>query len=200
MQTFLPYADFAQSMASLDDKRLGKQRVEAYQILLQLGGLKMADYPDWQPRLGGWGHHPAVAMWAGHEIQLAEYIRVCCDEWTSRGSFEEIEVDGQFIETDIFRNFTDTVKANTEIALELVRQPDWTDELPAWIGTEAIHRTHRSNLLNKDFDYYGSKFPEDIPKEGEGYLEYIWPKTEFVPRDRMVANYEHMVQKKIANF
>jgi len=196
MQTFLPYPDFAQSMASLDDKRLGKQRVEAYQVLLQLGGLKMANYPDWEPRLGGWGSHPAVAMWAGHEIQLAEYIKASCDEWTSRsrlvGANEATGALGEIV------YFTDTVKANTEIALELIRQPDWTDELPAWIGNDAIHRTHRSNLLNKDFDYYSSKFPEDIPKEGEDYLEYIWPKTEFVPKERMVANYEHMVKKQIA--
>jgi len=198
MQTFLPYADFAQSMASLDDKRLGKQRVEAYQVLLQLGGLKMANYPDWEPRLGGWGSHPAVAMWAGHEIQLAEYIKVCCDEWTSRsrivGANEATGEPGELI------HFSDTVKLNTEVALELMRQPDWTDELPAWIGTEAIHRTHRSNLLNKDFGYYSSKFPEDIPKKGKSYLEYIWPKTEFVTKERMAANYEHMVKKQLAEF
>ena len=33
MQTFLPYADFAQSAKALDPKRLGKQRVETIQIV-----------------------------------------------------------------------------------------------------------------------------------------------------------------------
>jgi len=33
MQTFLPYPDFLQSLQSLDNKRLGKQRVETFQIL-----------------------------------------------------------------------------------------------------------------------------------------------------------------------
>ena len=33
MQTFLPYPDFAESAAVLDSKRLGKQRVEALQVL-----------------------------------------------------------------------------------------------------------------------------------------------------------------------
>ena len=33
MQTFLPYADFAQSAKVLDMKRLGKQRVEVLQLL-----------------------------------------------------------------------------------------------------------------------------------------------------------------------
>ncbi|MDQ1681515.1 MAG: hypothetical protein QOH99_56, partial [Frankiaceae bacterium] len=33
MQTFLPYADFGASARVLDDRRLGKQRVETLQIL-----------------------------------------------------------------------------------------------------------------------------------------------------------------------
>ena len=33
MQTFLPYADFERSAKSLDYKRLGKQRVEAMQLI-----------------------------------------------------------------------------------------------------------------------------------------------------------------------
>jgi len=33
MQTFLPYADFARCAEVLDPRRLGKQRVEALQIM-----------------------------------------------------------------------------------------------------------------------------------------------------------------------
>ena len=33
MQTFLPYADLRDSVVCLDNKRLGKQRVECLQIL-----------------------------------------------------------------------------------------------------------------------------------------------------------------------
>ena len=36
MQTFLPYADFAESARALDQKRLGKQRVEVIQIVRAL--------------------------------------------------------------------------------------------------------------------------------------------------------------------
>ncbi len=38
MQTFLPYSDFRKSLESLDNKRLGKQRVEAYQIISAITG------------------------------------------------------------------------------------------------------------------------------------------------------------------
>ena len=36
MQTFLPYPDFAKSAMCLDNKRLGKQRIECLQILKAL--------------------------------------------------------------------------------------------------------------------------------------------------------------------
>lgn len=41
MQTFLPYADFDASAASLDTQRLGKQRVENLQIMQALFGVKL---------------------------------------------------------------------------------------------------------------------------------------------------------------
>jgi len=38
MQTFLPYPDFAQSLRVLDSRRLGKQRLEAMQLLRAISG------------------------------------------------------------------------------------------------------------------------------------------------------------------
>ena len=74
MQTFLPYPDFAQSAACLDDRRLGKQRVECLQILRAL-----------RDPAYGWQNHPAVKMWRGHYIALASYGMTICDEWLRRG-------------------------------------------------------------------------------------------------------------------
>lgn len=74
MQTFLPYADFAASAAVLDNRRLGKQRVEAYQIL------KSLDDPHY-----GWRHHPAVKMWRGYRDALGLYMNACIAEWVRRG-------------------------------------------------------------------------------------------------------------------
>lgn len=74
MQTFLPYADFEESARCLDYRRLGKQRVEAMQILKCLRGEK-----------DGWKNHPAVKMWKGYEKALAKYMNVCIDEWVRRG-------------------------------------------------------------------------------------------------------------------
>jgi len=48
MQTFLPYPDFAASSAVLDDRRLGKQRVEALQIVRPQPTLAQLDrLPPW---------------------------------------------------------------------------------------------------------------------------------------------------------
>jgi hypothetical protein len=56
MQTFLPFADFADSAASLDPRRLGKQRVEVLQIV------RAITWPKY-----GWRNHPAANMWRGFE-------------------------------------------------------------------------------------------------------------------------------------
>lgn len=74
MQTFLPYADIEKSVACLDYRRLGKQRVEAFQIL------KALKFPHY-----GWNNHPATKMWIGHEDALAFYMNACIKEWVKRG-------------------------------------------------------------------------------------------------------------------
>ena len=73
MQTFLPYPDFKKSLQALDYRRLGKQRVEAYQIIRAI------------KNGGGWRHHPAVKMWRGHINALKLYYNLCLDEWVRRG-------------------------------------------------------------------------------------------------------------------
>ena len=79
MQTFLPYPEFDKSAACLDMRRLGKQRVEAYQILRSLCG-----------DTKGWRNHPATKMWDGHRGSLVRYMKAMIDEWTRRGYKDSI--------------------------------------------------------------------------------------------------------------
>ena len=74
MQTFLPYPDFKKTAECLDWRRLGKQRIEAMQILR---ALENHNY--------GWQNHPAVNMWRGFEAMLAVYHNTIIEEWISRG-------------------------------------------------------------------------------------------------------------------
>jgi hypothetical protein len=84
MQTFLPYRNFARSAACLDNRRLGKQRVEAMQILNILAG-----------KTSAWKHHPAVLMWAGHEKALRQYLRTVILEWKRRGFRNGIRIPAE---------------------------------------------------------------------------------------------------------
>lgn len=74
MQTFLPFPNFGRCARALDDRRLGKQRVEALQILNALAG-----------RSRGWQAHPCVAMWRGYEDVLVLYGLQITREWIRRG-------------------------------------------------------------------------------------------------------------------
>jgi hypothetical protein len=148
VQTFLPYPDFAASAAVLDDRRLGKQRVEAMQVLR---ALTRATY--------GWKHHPAVRMWKGFPDGVAAYGLAVCAEWTQRGRADTCAAT---IGTDLAVAGRPPPRTQAELAER--------GELPAWLGDERLHRSHRAALVRKDPAYYGPLFPDADPAE-----EYFWP-------------------------
>lgn len=94
----------------------------------------------------GWRNHPAVKMWEGFIPVLAIYGIVICQEWKNRG-------------------YKDTT-------LEKIKPYLTTLDCcrPPWLGDEAFHASHRSNLLRKDFAFY-SKYGWTEGTE----LPYMWP-------------------------
>ncbi len=74
MQTFVPYPSFTLTALVLDYRRLGKQRVEARQIIHALHNPRNA-----------WRNHPAVRMWRGYEPALRAYGNTMIREWVRRG-------------------------------------------------------------------------------------------------------------------
>lgn len=80
MNTFLPYKSFIDSAKCLDYRRLGKQRVEAWQIYQAITN---SNY--------GWQHHPIVNMWRGYEQALLRYGMAICWEWKKRGYIDNME-------------------------------------------------------------------------------------------------------------
>ena len=84
MQTFLPYKSFGKSFESLDYRRLGKQRVEAMQILNVL-----LDRTETK----GWRNHPIVRMWVGYEPALQLYHNLCITEWINQGYNNTMELE-----------------------------------------------------------------------------------------------------------
>lgn len=88
MQTFMPYGNYVRTATVLDNKRLNKQRIEAWQVFRALRG----DYD----KTGGWVNHPAVVMWKGCEQSLVEYGIEMCREWSSRGGKDFADLYGRF--------------------------------------------------------------------------------------------------------
>ena len=134
MQTFLPYKDFERTARVLDYKRLGKQRVEARQIINILEGRSSSN---------AWKNHPAVKMWYGYVEALKYYFNVISQEWVDR----------------VYKH----TMGFYEIHLPTILYP-------VWLGNEEFHKSHRSNLLRKDSEYYGKYFKDVKPD-----LPYFWP-------------------------
>jgi hypothetical protein len=96
---------------------------------------------------GGWANHPAVRMWRGYELALGRYGISICHEWLRRG-------------------YRDTCLAK----IVALTGADPSPPMPAWIGDEAFHLAHRSNLVRKNPDHYGRLWP-GVPDD----LPYVWP-------------------------
>lgn len=96
----------------------------------------------------GWANHPAVKMWRGYEAALIHYGLAICQEWVRRGYRDA--------QAEILRGFT-----------EVFNGPPVN---PPWLGDEAFHRAHQSNLKRKNPEHYGPLWP-DVPDD----LPYMWP-------------------------
>lgn len=132
MQTFLPLPTYADSLKTLDQRRLGNQVYREAFTLIR----------------GGWPNHPASKMWKGHFHHLALYILAGLDELKHRGK----DYPHHYVEVDRHLN----------------HYPDTGP--PCWLGDPAFHASHRSNLLRKNYEWYGQfgwSEPIDLP--------YVWP-------------------------
>ena len=108
MQTFLPVSNFRITAEILDRRRLGKQRVEALQILraLKQGEWTCPNCPgpvthfnthktgyhcyncEAPLKRTGWYNHPAVLQWRGFSDALKLYGITMCLKWISLGFFD----------------------------------------------------------------------------------------------------------------
>ena len=138
MQTFLPYTDPIKCAKVLDNKRLGKQRVETIQILQILTNIK----PNSQ-----WRNHPADKMWKGYEpFLLWNYLTAIMFEWKNRG-FKNTKCQQHF---NIFTKIPIVLKNKIK---------------PPWLNDEFC-KCHQSNLIRKNPSYYRPLFsgvPDNLP-------------------------------------
>ncbi|MGZ3146119.1 MSMEG_6728 family protein [Lentzea chajnantorensis] len=152
MQTFLPYEDFTFTARVLDQRRLGKQRVETLQVQRALV------VPG-----HGWRNHPAVRMWAGYEEALVRYGIEICAQWRAGGYRDTCETTMR----------ADLARAKEITVVRTQEQLAASGDLPWWLGDEGLHRSHRSALVRKDPQFYRRFFP-DVPDD----LPYVWPRSD----------------------
>lgn len=161
MQSFLTSTtSFTDTAQVLDNKRLHKQTLEAWQCLLTITHLD-PDGNHREPK--GWSNHPVVKMWRGYETAFVSYISATYFEWRSRGYKSSL---------------LDKTLRTYDLAVSLGRISDAL-VLPNWMTDvnyfERLTSTHRTALLCKNYDWYSQfNWPEDSGTRPETY-EYLWP-------------------------
>lgn len=151
-------ATFEAIARDLDNKRLHKQALEAWQIFMVITKLD----PDGNYREPkGWVNHPAVVMWRGHEQALMIYIIAMCEEWKSRG-----------FKTSIQAKAMKTYMAAIDRNLAYQGMPWWMKDEAMY---QSIVTSHRQALLAKNYSHYKSLgWQEDTGVEPDKY-DYVWP-------------------------
>lgn len=101
-------------------------------------------------------------MWRGYPFALAHYGLAICTEWISRGyrdtCFEKIDEmmwHGLFDHASVYD--TDSTPH--------------APMMPPWLGDDALHISHQSNLIRKDPAFYRPIFSNDVSDD----LPYVWP-------------------------
>lgn len=125
MQTFLPFTDYQSCAHVLDNIRLNKQIVEAYQI-----------YTGRVPQK----NHPACLMWKGHEKHLLIYITAMLEEYENRFHKTHAVRDNIFGDNVLFY---DMCKMAMDLPALYV------------IDHDLVQISHMVNLIRKDGIYYG---------------------------------------------
>jgi len=134
MQTFLISPDYSETSKILDYRRLGKQRVECWQILNILLTLKI--HPNTKL---AWMNHPAVLMWKGYEYQLCKYGIEICKNWINRG-------------------YKDSMLPKFQSWLRRMNYFD--KQYPKWFKNKKFFLSHKSNLIRKFPEYYRPFWPK----------------------------------------
>lgn len=162
MQTFITSKYAAQIAQDLDNKRLHKQALEAWQILMVLCEVD-PEGNDRKPK--GWVNHPAVKMWRGSEYYLYYYACHMVDEWVNRGYKSTLK-------QKLFKTILAADKKGIVNLGGGINEPSW------WLDEETMKKvisSHRRALLVKNYEWYHNlEWAEDTEFYPETY-EYVWP-------------------------
>ena len=103
-----------------------------------------------------------AAAAAALEEALARYGLTCCEVWVERGHSDTCAAT---ITAELERAGIGGIRTQAEL--------EEAGALPAWLGDEAFHRSHRAALLRKDPAYYVPLLPGSLAADPD--LPYVWP-------------------------
>ena len=141
-------------MENLDYRRLGKQRIEAKQIIESLENNSL-----------GWSKHPATLSFSKNIDSLKAYYNICIQEWINRGYKCNMKIYDEIDESKyspLICEF-DGKKA--------IFHEDNEKSYPKFVSFPPYFYAHRASLYRKNNNFYSSKnFPEEYLEKG-----YFWP-------------------------
>lgn len=148
-------------LSSLDTPRMGKQRVEAFQII------KALESP---PGTNKWQNHPTSRMWKNHVMPLKIYYNACLKEWERRGYRNDILVPYPVEDGYTIVDFTGLSLSEVVLRVKTIGPKTF----PWWVGFEPFYLGNRAALIRKNPQHYLSLFsePRILPYLRLGYL---WP-------------------------
>ncbi len=193
MQTFVPFPSFWESANALDMKRLGKQRVETFQVIGGLTRSKLITSDVVGTRMArrriktkdgetGWVQKevPVVRDRPMSDWEIIPRVTANGRTWGDHVigkmwlGHEYALLDYQLATVTVWTERggkNDTCLPKSQYLLRhTIEQTDANSTLPDWVGREDVHASHRAALLFKEYEYYSQHGWDEEPK-----YDYVWP-------------------------
>lgn len=163
VNTFITSLYLPNTFKKLDFRRLGKQRLEAKQLI---DILKMIDNGEDVSNVG-FSSHPVTQMWIGYTNALKAYYNLCLQEWIDRGynnTMKKYDID-------------ETKFINREVKFDGIKttfiSEDTEYSFPPFASFKPFILTHKAALYKKDPNFYAGFLNDEL--EPYVNLGYLWP-------------------------
>jgi hypothetical protein len=164
VNTFIMDQNLVLSASLLDNKRLGKQRVETRQIIDILEEIDRGSTTVNK----GFINHPAVKAWIGYTNQLKVYFNIIVREWCFRG-FKN-NMDFYSIDENLYHIVPCNFIGN-KAYYDVTKFNKYS--FPFWVNYPPFYLSHQASLCRKNPVYYSKFLREELkPFLNNGYL---WP-------------------------
>lgn len=158
VQVWLPLPSFKDSLRTLSNDHLRKQRVDVIRLMDAFHEVQESELPkEYRARV-----YPTDAiyrMWQGYEMQLCEYGLQACEEWKNRVHSNDSH------EPDFYKMISDH--------LDWATGEDSDMGKPNWFGDVDVHLSHQAALTRLDPDHYRKFFRVDES------LQLVWPVSRY---------------------